>query len=196
MTRGPNNADVAQLVEHVPEEHGVGGSIPPVSTTDARVVKLVNTSGLSPDAEWLVGSSPTLGTKNAQSRASDYLGELTERQCACLLNRVHGNVTEVRSLYSPPKVCVDAGTVDSSTAVEAKGSSPLGGGSLLSMVLLEVRILLHTHHREMPEWFIGTPWKGAGRESGTRVRIPFSLPQKKQGSSPYYIPAMGGHKTK
>ena len=28
----PNNADVAQLVEHVPEEHGVVGSIPTVST--------------------------------------------------------------------------------------------------------------------------------------------------------------------
>ena len=28
----PNYADVAQLVEHVPEEHGVGGSIPLVST--------------------------------------------------------------------------------------------------------------------------------------------------------------------
>ncbi len=39
---------------------------------------------------------------------------------------------------------MNAETVDSLTAVEVKGSSPLGGGSLLSMVLLEVRVLLHT----------------------------------------------------
>ena len=39
---------------------------------------------------------------------------------------------------------MDAETVDSSTAVEAKGSSPLEVRKTFSMVLLEVRILLYT----------------------------------------------------
>ena len=36
--RGLFGAQVAQLVEHVTENHGVGGSIPPLGTTLARAV--------------------------------------------------------------------------------------------------------------------------------------------------------------
>ena len=42
------------------------------------------------------------------------------------------------------KLCVNAETVDSWTAVRVKGSSPLEVRKTFSMVLLEVRILLHT----------------------------------------------------
>ena len=42
------------------------------------------------------------------------------------------------------KQCANAETVDSLTAVEAKGSSPLEVRKTFSMVLLEVRILLCT----------------------------------------------------
>ena len=33
VSRADANAQVAQLVEHVTENHGVGGSIPPLGTT-------------------------------------------------------------------------------------------------------------------------------------------------------------------
>ena len=53
-----------------------------------------------------------------------------------------------RDLGSNPSndtiLCVNAETVDSPTAVGAKGSSPLGVRKTLSMVLLVVRIHLHT----------------------------------------------------
>ena len=42
------------------------------------------------------------------------------------------------------KLCVTADMVDSPTAVGVKGSSPLEVRKTFSMVLLEVRILLHT----------------------------------------------------
>ena len=50
----------------------------------------------------------------------------------------------VRFHLGAPSLCVSAETVDSSTAVEAKGSSPLEVRKTFSMVLLEVRILLYT----------------------------------------------------
>src|SRR3954471_412895 len=36
------NAQVAQLVEHVTENHGVGGSIPPLGTIPARALSFVS----------------------------------------------------------------------------------------------------------------------------------------------------------
>lgn len=34
------------------------------------------------------------------------------------------------------------------------------------------------NNRELPEWSIGASWKGDGRENGTRVRLPHSLPME------------------
>ena len=48
------------------------------------------------------------------------------------------------SLSRTAKLSVNAETVDSPTAVGVKGSSPLEVCKTFSMVLLEVRILLHT----------------------------------------------------
>ena len=52
------------------------------------------------------------------------------------------------------KLCVNAEMVDSPTAVGVKGSSPLEVRKTFSMVLLEVRILLHTPS------FADTGWGG------------------------------------
>ena len=38
LTGSDANAQVAQLVEHVTENHGVGGSIPPLGTTSLRLI--------------------------------------------------------------------------------------------------------------------------------------------------------------
>ena len=70
-----------------------------------------------------------------------------------------------RNLGSNPscgaKLCVNAETVDSLTAVGVKGSSPLEGRKPFSMVLLAVRVHLHTPSFLQEEQRHGGP-KGVG----------------------------------
>ena len=42
-------------------------------------------------------------------------------------------------------------------------------------------------YRELPEWSIGASWKGDGCESGTRVQLPYSLPNINIRMSTCYI---------
>ena len=78
----------------------------------------------------IVGSNPTISTKQCPRRWTDF-GLRSRKK----------RFDTVRGLQQS---CVSAEMVYSSTAVEAKGSSPLEVRKTFSMVLLEVRILPYT----------------------------------------------------